>query len=134
MKPSTRLLDRRFVIPASPIDDTAAGYWASLGLTGETAAENLWNTSVRIQSMGAAGGKELDAALRKFGVRVVDRPADLTVVLVDDYLDGQLVEFNRQRLAQRQDWLLVQPAGIFPLIGPIFRREKAPAGPALPIA
>jgi bacteriocin biosynthesis cyclodehydratase domain-containing protein len=121
----TRLLDRRFVIPAELIDDTAAGYWASFGLTDETAGENLGNTSVRIQSMGAAGGKELDAALRKFGVRVVDRPADLTVVLVEDYFDGQLVEFNRQQLAQRQDWLLVQPAGIFPLIGPIFRRGKS---------
>ena len=38
----------------------------------ETAAKNLSNTSVQIKSMGAAGAEELDAALRKFGVRVVD--------------------------------------------------------------
>jgi len=117
----TRLLDRGFAIPAGSIDDTAAGYWASFGLTGETVAENFLNTSVQIESMGAAGQKELEDVLRKFGVRVVDRAADLTVVLVDDYLDGRLVEFNRQRLMQGQDWLLVQPAGIFPLIGPILR-------------
>jgi bacteriocin biosynthesis cyclodehydratase domain-containing protein len=120
-----RLLDRRFVVAADLIDETAAGYWASLGLAGETAAENLWKTSVQIESMAAAGQNELDAALRKFGVRVVDHSADLAVVLVDDYLDGQLIEFNRQRLAQRQDWLLVQPLGIFPLIGPVFRRGKS---------
>ena len=36
-----RLLDRGFVVPASLIDGTAAGYWASLGLGRETAAENL---------------------------------------------------------------------------------------------
>ena len=121
----TRLLDRRFVVPADLIDETAAGFWASFGLADETAAENLGNTSVQIESMGAAGRTELDGALRKFGVRVVDHSADLTVVLVDDYLDGQLAEFNRQRLAQRQQWLLVQPSGIFPLIGPIFRRGKS---------
>jgi bacteriocin biosynthesis cyclodehydratase domain-containing protein len=120
-----RLLDRRFAVPVSPIDDTAAGYWASLGLTSETAAENLSNTSVQIESMGAAGAEELDAALRKFGVRVVDHPGNLTVVLVDDYLDGRLAEVNLQGLKQRQDWLLVQPSGIFPLIGPIFRHGKS---------
>src|ERR1700722_6771256 len=120
-----RLLDRRFVVPADLIGETAAGFWASFGLADETAAENLGNTSVQIESMGAAGRTELDGALRKFGVRVVDHSADLTVVLVDDYLDGQLAEFNRQRLAQRQDWLLVQPSGIFPLIGPIFRPGKS---------
>jgi len=119
-----RLLDRRFMVPVSLIDDTAAAYWASLGLTDETAVANLANTCVRIESMGASGQGELDAALRKFGVRVVDHSANLAVVLVDDYLDSQLVEFNRQRLTQRQDWLLVQPSGIFPLIGPIFRPGK----------
>ena len=120
-----RLLDRRFVVPANLIDDTAAGYWASLGLADETAAKNLANISVQIESMAANGQQELDAALRKFGVRVVDHSARLTVVLVDDYLDGQLVEFNRQRLMQRQEWLLVQPSGIFPLIGPIFSPGKS---------
>jgi bacteriocin biosynthesis cyclodehydratase domain-containing protein len=120
-----RLLDRRFAVPVSPIDDTAAGYWASLGLTSETAAENLSNASVQIESMGVAGAEELDAALRKFGVRVVDHPGNLTVVLVDDYLDGRLAEVNLQALTQRQDWLLVQPSGIFPLIGPIFRHGKS---------
>ncbi len=120
-----RLLDRRLVVPVDLIDDTAAGYWASLGLPDEIAAENLSNTSVRIETMGAAGQRELDAALRKFGVRLVDHSADLTVVLVDDYLDGQLEAFNRQRLAQRQQWLLVQPSGIFPLIGPIFSQGKS---------
>src|ERR1700722_14476745 len=120
-----RLLDRRFVVPAELIDEAAAGYWASLGLTDETAAKNLSNTSVQIESMAAAGAKELDAALRKFGVRVVDHPGDLTVVLVDDYLDRRLAEVNRQRLTQKQEWLLVQPTGIFPLIGPIFSHGKS---------
>ena len=120
-----RLLDRRFLVFASPLEETAAGYWASLGLSAETAAKNLGNTSVQIQSLGAAGQSELDAALRKFGIRVVDHVADLTVALVEDYLDGRLSEFNRQRLLQKQEWLPLQPSGIFPLLGPIFRPGKS---------
>src|ERR1700728_3690003 len=38
-----RLLDRRLVVPVDLIDDTAAGYWASLGLPDEIAVENLSN-------------------------------------------------------------------------------------------
>ena len=120
-----RLLDRRFVVPAGTADDTAAAYWASLGLKPETAAENLGKIRVQIESIGVAGESELEAVLREFGVRVIDRSADLTVVLVRDYLDGQLAEFNRQRLTQKQDWLLVQPSGIFPLVGPIFSPGKS---------
>ena len=120
-----RLLDHRFVVPAGTADDTAAAYWASLGLKPETAAENLGKIRVQIESMGVAGESELEAMLREFGVRVIDRSADLTVVLVGDYLDGQLAEFNRQRLTQKQDWLLVQPSGIFPLVGPIFSPGKS---------
>ncbi len=120
-----RLHDRRFVVPVSTADGAAAAYWATLGLRPETAPENLGRVSVQIQSIGADGGSQLDAALRELGVRLVDHSADLTVVLVNDYLDGQLAEFNSQRLAQKQDWLLVQPSGIFPLIGPIFSPGKS---------
>jgi ribosomal protein S12 methylthiotransferase accessory factor len=115
-----RLLDRSFAVSTKLIDHAAGGYWASLGLKVETAAENLAKIGVRIESMAAAGESELNAVLREFGVRVVDHSADLTVVLVDDYLDGRLADFNRQRLTQKQEWMLVQPSGIFPLVGPIF--------------
>ena len=38
---------------------------------------------------------------------------------------ARLADFNRERLAQKQDWLLVQPTGIFPLVGPIFSPGKS---------
>jgi ribosomal protein S12 methylthiotransferase accessory factor len=120
-----RLLDRGFVVSTKLIDGTAVAYWTSLGLDAGIARENLGKTGVRIESMAAAGASELNMVLRELGVRVVDRSADLTVVLVDDYLDGELAEFNRQRLAQKQKWLLMQPAGIVPLVGPIFSPEKS---------
>jgi ribosomal protein S12 methylthiotransferase accessory factor len=121
-----RLLDRRFVVAKPRIAaTTAAAYWASLGLPPETAEKNLQNCRVRIQAIDVEGAAELDAALRELSVRVVNRSADLTVTLVSDYLDGRLAELNRQHLSERTPWLLVQPSGIFPLVGPVFRPGHA---------
>ena len=39
---------------------------------------------------------------------------------MSDYLDARLAERNRQHLSDRTPWLLVQPSGIFPLVGPVF--------------
>ena len=103
-----RLIDRHYIVPKRQTSvDAAAGYWATLGIPLEMAAKNLQNCKVRVQSVDAKGAKQLGAALRKLGVRVVERAADLTVVLVDDYLEGQLEPLNRQHLSDRKPWLLV---------------------------
>src|SRR6266511_1001516 len=121
----TRLVDRRFVV-AKPRSsrDTAAAYWASLGLLPQTAEQNLKKCRVRIQSIDVQGAAELGAALRELGVLVLNRSAELTVTLVNDYLEGRLAELNRQHLSDRTPWLLVQPSGIFPLVGPVFSPSK----------
>src|SRR5438093_1152057 len=120
-----RLLDRRFAVskPHSA-RDSAAAYWASLGLPPETAEKNLQNYPVRIQSFDVQGGKELAAALSELGVRITKRSAALTIALVGDYLDARLVELNRKNLSDRTPWMVVQPSGIFPLIGPLLRPGK----------
>src|SRR5437762_8929920 len=88
----TRLLDRRYVIPTSRCSNgAAAAYWASLGLSPETAERNLRKCRVRIQSINVEGVTELGAALSELGVRVVKRSPGLTspgltVTLVNDYL------------------------------------------------
>ncbi len=116
-----RLIERRYVVPASHSPVSAmAGYWASLGLPPGTAEKNLQNCRVRIQSIDVQGATELGAALGELGVRVVKRSPDLTVTLVNDYLERRLAELNRQRVSDKAPWLLVQPSGIFPLVGPVF--------------
>src|SRR6202047_3529791 len=121
-----RLLDRRYLLPSSRAPaGLAAPYWASLGLSPETAQKNLQNCRVRIESLDVEGAKGLDAALRGLGVRLVKGKADLTVTLVGDYLDARLGELNRKHLSDRTPWVLVQPSGIFPLVGPILRPNKA---------
>ena len=117
----TRLLDRGYLLPASRSSAGAvAAYWASLGLSPQAVHQNLQACRVRIQSIDVQGAKELAAALSRLGVRVVKRSDDLTVTLVSDYLDARLAERNRRHLADRTPWLLVQPSGIFPLVGPVF--------------
>ena len=120
-----RLLDRRFAVskPHSA-RDSAAAYWASLGLPPETAEKNLQNYPVRIQSFDVQGGKELAAALSELGVRIAKRSAALTIALVGDYLDARLAELNRKNLSDRTPWVVVQPSGIFPLVGPVLRPGK----------
>jgi oxazoline/thiazoline synthase len=118
----TRLLDRHYVIPTSRCSNGAAGaYWASLGLSPETAERNLQKCRVCIQSINVEGAAELGAALSELGVRVVKRSPGLTVTLVNDYLEAQLAELNGRHLSNRTPWVLVQPSGIFPLVGPVFR-------------
>jgi ribosomal protein S12 methylthiotransferase accessory factor len=120
-----RLVDRRYVIFGSASSsDAVAGYWSSLGLLPETAQQNLRKCRVLIQSFDVHGAKELAAALSELGVRVVKRSPDLTVTLVSDYLERRLSELNRQHLSKRTPWLLVQPSGIFPLVGPLFSPGK----------
>src|SRR5580700_1294620 len=122
-----RLIDRHYIVPKRQTSvDAAAGYWATLGIPLEMAAKNLQKCRLRIQAVDAKGAKQLGAALRKLGVRVVDRSANLTVVLVNDYLEGQLEQLNRQHLSDRTPWLLVQPSGVFPLVGPVFSPGKGP--------
>jgi bacteriocin biosynthesis cyclodehydratase domain-containing protein len=117
-----RLIERRYIVPASPSSaGVLAGYWASLGLPPGIAEQNLGNCRVRVQSIDVQGATELGAALTALGVQVVKRSPDLTVMLVNDYLERRLAELNQQHVSDRTPWLLVQPSGAFPLVGPVFR-------------
>ncbi|MGA7803653.1 TOMM precursor leader peptide-binding protein [Bradyrhizobium sp.] len=117
-----RLTDRRYVIPTTYASgDTVAGYWATIGLPPETAEQNLGSCRVRVEAFDVEGAKELTAALGELGVNVVKRAPDLTITLVNDYLERRLAELNQQRVADKTPWLLVQPSGVFPLVGPVFR-------------
>ena len=121
-----RLIERRYVVPVSHSSTgPVAGYWASLGLSPAAAEENLGNCRVRVEAIDVEGGKELTAALRELGVQIVARSPDLTVTLVNDYLERRLADLNRQRVSDKTPWLLVQPSGVFPLVGPVFNPPES---------
>src|SRR5258705_1304979 len=118
-----RLVERRYVVTGSShaLAGPVAGYWASLGLPPEVAEQNLRNCPVRVESIDVKGAKELAAALSKLGVPIAKRSPKLTITLVNDYLDQRLAEMNQERVADKTPWLLVQPSGVFPLVGPVFK-------------
>jgi oxazoline/thiazoline synthase len=116
-----RLVERGYVITATNFTQgIAAAYWASLGLQPEAAKKNLQKHRVRIQALDVEGGPELEAALSLLGARVVKRSPDITVTLVSDYFDKRLLKLNEEHLADGTPWILAQPSGIFPLVGPVF--------------
>jgi ribosomal protein S12 methylthiotransferase accessory factor len=122
-----RLMERGYIVPASAASrDATAGYWASLGLPPGVADDNLRQCRVSIQAFDVEGAKELGAALTALGVHVVKRSADLTVALVNDYFEPRLDKINRQHVSEKAPWLLVQPSGAFPLVGPVFRPGDGP--------
>ncbi len=117
-----RMIDRHYVVPAK--EGSAAsvsGYWASLGLPPEEAEKNLRACRVRIEAIEVDGARELTAALRDLGATIVTRSPDLTITLANDYLERRLAELNKERVSEKTPWLLVQPSGVFPLVGPLFR-------------
>ena len=118
-----RLVERRYVVTGSShaFAGAVAGYWASLGLPPEVAEQNLRNCPVRVESIDVKGARELGAALTKLGVQITTRSPRLMITLVNDYLDRRLAEVNGKRVADRMPWLLVQPSGVFPLVGPVFK-------------
>jgi ribosomal protein S12 methylthiotransferase accessory factor len=119
-----RLEERRYLVPASPPSSapssgTVAAYWTSLGLSPEIVETNLRNCRLRVQAIDVQGATELAAALSGLGAHVVKTSPDLTITLVNDYLERKLAELNQQRVSDKMPWLLVQPSGVFPLVGPM---------------
>jgi ribosomal protein S12 methylthiotransferase accessory factor len=120
------LMERGYIVPAAASPAAVDGYWASLGLPPGVAEQNLANCSVRVEAIDVKGATDFSRALSELGVRVVDRSPDLTVTLVNDYLERELAERNQQRMSAGSPWLLVQPSGAFPLVGPLFRPGEGP--------
>lgn len=118
-----RLVERRYVVAGAPHAFAGAvdGYWASLGLPPDVAEQNLRNCPVRVDSIDVKGAKELGTALSKLGVQITHRSPKLIVTLANDYLDRRLDDVNGARVADGTPWLLVQPSGVFPLVGPVFK-------------
>ena len=122
-----RLMERGYLVPALPSSAVATdGLWASLGLPPGMAEKNLANCRVRVEAIEVKGVADFSAALSELGVRVVKSSPDLTVTLVNDYLERKLAELNQQRVSNGSRWLIVQPSGAFPLVGPIFAPGDGP--------
>ncbi len=81
---------------------------------------NFEHTTVSVLSLGAVPASSLECELDLLGIPLAS-DGNLTVVLVDDYLQAELAEFNRQALVTERPWLLVKPVGTILWVGPMFQ-------------
>lgn len=76
---------------------------------------------VTLSAFGSVDVAPLRAALEDEGLSVVDAAGQFHVVVVEDYLQDELEEINRQALASGQPWMIVKLAGTKSWFGPLFR-------------
>lgn len=104
-------------------------FWTAAGLQPQDMEQKLAAHRVAVHALGhsepagATGASALVAGLFGAGLGVgEDATADLTIVLVDDYLDPALGRFAASRDKTRP-WLPVKPGGRRAMIGPIIGGE-----------
>jgi bacteriocin biosynthesis cyclodehydratase domain-containing protein len=113
----------------SGVDQRTVAYWEAAGVDAATAEAGTTEKSVRLLSVGSVDISDALTALRSAGLSVVadnaDVPADLSIVLCDDYLNPQLSEIDSVHRAANRPWLLAKPAGAKVWCGPVFQPELA---------
>jgi len=100
-----------------------AAFWALQDVDSQVAARRLDATKVAVKAVGDVAIEPFAAVLRTLGIHVGE-PAQLTVVLTDNYLRAGLRVWNQEALETGRPWLLVKPVGCEIWMGPVFRPEK----------
>jgi ribosomal protein S12 methylthiotransferase accessory factor len=129
------LLGKRYAAPVTPgVSVPRAAFWTELGVDPASAGQRLGQTHVSVRALGQAPGADgvaadhLVAALTDAGfpVSVDTADADVTVVLVEDYLDPQLDAINREMRRTGRRWLPLKATGRVTWLGPIFHPADGP--------
>ena len=94
-----------------------------LNIKPEDAQKRLNSTRVTITTLGSANEGELREILAALHLQIGE-PADLEIVLTDNYLHPELAQINQKHLQTSLPWLLVKPQGILLWIGPIFQPQQ----------
>lgn len=106
---------------APEIAPAVAAFWHAAGIDAVVATRLLSNKFVSVRTLGSADSSALLRTLRDMSVAVAtSEPADLLVVLTDDYLHPDLADINQLALAQSRPWLLVRSTGPELWLGPLF--------------
>ncbi|MBP2325797.1 ribosomal protein S12 methylthiotransferase accessory factor [Kibdelosporangium banguiense] len=124
--------------PATGADERARAYWEAAGTDATTAVASTAGRRVQVIATGSTDPVPALAALREAGLTVqvgpqprdndsrdgfalaTDDPADLSVVLCDDYLSPDLADIDAVHRAARRPWLLAKLVGAQVWLGPVF--------------
>jgi oxazoline/thiazoline synthase len=129
------LLGKQYAAPVAPgVPTSRAAFWTELAVDPARAEGCLQQTRVGVRSLGTLPGADglaadhLIAVLTEAGfpASVDSAGANLTVVLVEDYLDPQLETINREMRRAGRRWLPLKATGRVIWLGPIFHPEDGP--------
>jgi bacteriocin biosynthesis cyclodehydratase domain-containing protein len=101
-------------------DQRAGGFWELHSLDGDVALERVAATPIDVVRFGDVSDEGFAEAAEQAGLTLGAGPSALTVVLVDDYLNPGVADFNLDRLADGRPWLLAKPTGGLLWTGPVF--------------
>ncbi|MFD5715505.1 TOMM precursor leader peptide-binding protein [Streptomyces pharetrae] len=110
-------------------DPAAEAFWDLLGLDGGQVPDALARARVRVVTLTDTGPEEISAALRGAGLNPVTdpaSPAELSVVLCDDYLSPRLMGVDAAHRRAGTAWLPVRLGWSDPWVGPVFRPDGGP--------
>ncbi len=105
--------------PSTGPDAEAAWFDALAGDPSEPPPQAGTECRVGVRAVGAVEAEPMREALRRSGFALGD-PADVELVLADDYLRPELADLNREALKAGRPWMLVKPVGLVSWVGPLF--------------
>ncbi len=113
-------MEKKGYITESVNDDIdAAGFWSSMNKDIGELQNSLNNRTVTIKNYSERSCEYLETLLVNSGISPGE-DGDLCIVIVDDYTQAELKEFNHKAQETGSPWLLVKPFGTILWIGPYF--------------
>jgi oxazoline/thiazoline synthase len=93
-----------------------------LKIDSQQADRGLKTTTVAVNNLTDLDLSDFFATLASLQIKVVEtaQPVDLKIIITDNYLAKSLEQIDRYALENSEPWLLINPLGINPWIGPLF--------------
>ncbi|HEV3050531.1 MAG TPA: TOMM precursor leader peptide-binding protein, partial [Longimicrobium sp.] len=108
------------LVEADPGPRELTAFWHERGARLADAEHALAQASLSVTALDGEPGDEVAEALRAGGLRVVEGPSSLDVVVARDYQSTGLAAINERMLAAGRPWMLMKLNGRVPWIGPLF--------------
>ncbi len=101
------------------VSSSHTAYLYASNLDANSAIDRLQKSHITLNSLDSLSGAPLKEALYQLGIET-GTDGDLTVVVVDDYLQDGLAQWNAEALRTKRPWMLVKLVGHTVWLGPIF--------------
>lgn len=114
-------LEMKGYITESPgsIPDSFSSFWSLNGVSAMDAQKKIESAVVTVKNLSSVNCDLLNSLLSESGFILSDA-GDLYLVLVDDYSQMNLDEFNKEMVSKGKSWVLIKPVGTRIWMGPIF--------------